>query len=569
MKFSNYFLPTLKEDPSDSDIVSHSLCIRAGLIRKVASGIYTFLPLGYKILKKIENIIREEMNNEGAIEILMPVAQPAELWQQSNRWYEYGPEMFKLLDRNERDFCLGPTHEELITSMASYDIYSYKDLPLNLYQIQVKFRDEIRPRYGLLRAREFIMKDAYSFGASEEDLDNDYEKMYKAYSKIIERIGLKYRVVEADTGLIGGKFSHEFMIIAKNGEETIAYCNQCSYAANIDNAKFNLKTYCEDTLLDSNNKIEDLAEIYTPGIKTIEDLSSFLKLPFQKIIKTMVAKNSDGSMLAFLLSGDRTLNISKAEKFLKTELELISEDNNDYKLPIGFLGPHELNKDITVFGDYSIRDKMNMAAGANKKDYHYKNMNQGRDYNVKEWGDFSYPISGDLCINCKKELEYEKGIEVGHIFKLGTKYSSKLNGRFLDKDGKLKPYIMGCYGIGVTRLLAAAIEQSHDEKGIIWPDSITPFTIILIATNMGDTKIKEAADAAYEMILKNKVQVLYDDRDISAGIKFKDADLIGISVKIIFGKKFVQNEVIDVEYRKNGLKVELKLSELENFVKNL
>ncbi|MHB1274368.1 MAG: proline--tRNA ligase [Candidatus Humimicrobiaceae bacterium] len=569
MRFSNYFLPTLKEDPNDSDIISHSLCIRAGLIRKVASGIYTFLPLGYKILKKIENIIREEMNNAGAIEILMPVIQPAEIWQQSNRWYEYGPEMFKLMDRNERDFCLGPTHEELITSMASYDIYSYKDLPINLYQIQVKFRDEIRPRYGLLRAREFIMKDAYSFGANEEELDKDYDKMYKAYSRIIERIGLKYKVVEADTGLIGGKFSHEFMIIAKNGEETIAYCSQCSYAANIDNAKFNFNDHSEDALPGTDSKIENLIEVHTPGIKTIEDLSVFLNLPFQKIIKTMVAKKDDGNVFAFLLSGDRTLNLSKAEKFLKTDLELVNDDNNSYKLPLGFLGPHGLNKEIAVYGDYSIKDKTNMAAGANKKNYHYNNMNQGRDYDVKEWGDFSYPIAGDLCKNCQKELEYEKGIEVGHIFKLGTKYSSKLNGRFLDKDGKLKPYIMGCYGIGVTRLMAAAIEQSHDEKGIIWPDSITPFAVILIATNISDNKIKDAADSAYEMILKNKVQVLYDDRDISAGIKFKDADLIGIPVKIIFGKKFIQDEIIDIEYRKNALKVELKLSELEDFVKNL
>ena len=569
MKFSNYFLPTLKEDPSDSDIASHSLCIRAGLIRKIASGIYTFLPLGYKILKKIENIIREEMNNAGAIEILMPVVQPAEIWQQSNRWYEYGPEMFKLADRSDREFCLGPTHEELITSMAGDDIYSYKDLPVNLYQIQVKFRDEIRPRYGLLRAREFIMKDAYSFGASEEELDMDYDKMYQAYSKIIERIGLKYRVVEADTGLIGGKFSHEFMIIAKSGEETICYCNHCSYAANIDNAKFIMKDNHKNASSGSDNKIEEIKEVYTPGVKTIEELAAFLKLPFYKIIKTMITKSTDGSITAFLLSGDRTLNISKAEKLLKTELELITEDNNVLKLPIGFLGPHELNNEITIYGDYSVKDKINMSAGANKKDYHYTNINLGRDYSVKEWGDFSYPVAGDLCMNCQKELEYEKGIEVGHIFKLGTKYSSTLNGRFLDKDGKLKPYVMGCYGIGVTRMMAAAIEQNHDEKGIIWPESITPFTVILIATNMNDNKIKEAADNAYEMMLKNKVQVLYDDRDISAGIKFKDADLIGISVKIIFGKKFIQNETVDIEYRKDASKTEIKLSELENFVKNL
>jgi prolyl-tRNA synthetase len=569
LRFSNYFLPTLKEDPSDSDLISHSLSVRAGLIRKVASGIYTFLPLGYKILKKIENIIREEMNNAGAIEVLMPVVQPAEIWQQSNRWYEYGPEMFKLTDRNERDFCLGPTHEELITTLAGSDIYSYKDLPINLYQIQVKFRDEIRPRYGLLRAREFIMKDAYSFGANEEELDKNYDEMYKAYSKIIERIGLKYKVVEADTGLIGGKFSHEFMIISENGEETIAYCNKCGYAANVDNARFSLMDSDENTLSCEDNKIEDLKVVHTPGIKTIDELSVFLNLPPQKIIKTMVVKNSDDYFFAFLLSGDRTLNLSKAEKFLKTDLELISDENNKFNLPLGFVGPSGLKKEITVYGDYSIRGRKNMTAGANKKDYHFNNVNPDRDYDVKEWSDFSFPVSGDLCENCKSVLEYNKGIEVGHIFKLGTKYSSKLNGRFLDKDGKLKPYIMGCYGIGVTRLMAAAIEQSHDDKGIIWPENIAPFTVMLIATNMSDSKIKEAAENAYEIILKNKVQVLYDDRDISAGIKFKDADLVGIPVKIIFGKKFIQNEIIDVEYRKNALRIELKFSELEDFVKKL
>jgi len=413
------------------------------------------------------------------------------------------------------------------------------------------------------------MKDAYSFGANEGELDKDYEKMYRAYSKIIDRIGLKYKVVEADTGLIGGKFSHEFMITSENGEETIAYCDQCGYAANIDNARFSLKDHAEDALPGTNSKSEDLLEIHTPDIKTIEELSVFLNTAPQKIIKTMVAKNSNDSVFAFLLSGDRTLNLSKAEKFLKTDLELINDDNNNYKLPLGFIGPSGLKKEITVYSDYSLKNKTNMFAGANKKDYHYSNMNPGRDYEVKEWSDFSYPISGDLCKNCKKELEYKKGIEVGHIFKLGTKYSSKLNGNFLDKDGKLKPYVMGCYGIGITRLMAAAIEQSHDEKGIIWPDSIAPFTVMLIATNISDNKIKDAADSTYEMILKNKIQVLYDDRDISAGIKFKDADLIGIPVKIIFGKKFIQNEIIDVEYRKNALKVELKLSELEDFVKNL
>lgn len=569
MKFTNYFLPTLKEDPADSDIISHSLSIRAGLIRKVASGIYTFLPLGYKVLKKIENIVREEMNNAGAIEIFMPVVQPAEIWQQSNRWYEYGPEMFKLTDRNGRDFCLGPTHEELITTIAGNDIFSYKDLPVNLYQIQVKFRDEIRPRYGLLRAREFIMKDAYSFAANEDELDKGYDAMYKAYSKIIERIGLKYKIVEADTGLIGGKFSHEFMILAKNGEETIAYCDNCDYAANIENAKFNISGCNNNDSKNTNEEYRKIEEIYTPGIKTIENLVNFLNQPPEKIIKTIIVKNRGNDVFAFLLAGDRTLNLSKAEKFLKTDLELINEENNTYNLPIGFIGPAGLKKEISVYADYSIKQMSNMIAGANKTDYHFKNINTGRDFEVKEWDNFSYPLPGDLCENCGNELKYVKGIEVGHIFKLGTKYSEKLNGKFLDKDGMLKPYVMGCYGIGITRMMAAAIEQSHDEKGIIWPESIAPFLINLIVTNINEIEVKKAADNAYDMMLKNKIEVLYDDRDVSAGIKFKDSDLIGIPVKVIFGKKFLKNKIIDIEYRNNTPKTEIKLNELEDFVKNL
>jgi prolyl-tRNA synthetase len=569
LKFTNYFLPTLKEDPADSDIISHSLSIRAGLIRKVASGIYTFLPLGYKVLKKIENIVREEMNNAGAIEIFMPVVQPAEIWQQSNRWYEYGPEMFKLTDRNGRDFCLGPTHEELITTIAGNDIFSYKDLPVNLYQIQVKFRDEIRPRYGLLRAREFIMKDAYSFAANEDELDKGYDAMYKAYSKIIERIGLKYKIVEADTGLIGGKFSHEFMILAKNGEETIAYCDNCDYAANIENAKFNISGCNNNDSKNTNEEYRKIEEIYTPGIKTIENLVNFLNQPPEKIIKTIIVKNRGNDVFAFLLAGDRTLNLSKAEKFLKTDLELINEENNTYNLPIGFIGPAGLKKEISVYADYSIKQMSNMIAGANKTDYHFKNINTGRDFEVKEWDNFSYPLPGDLCENCGNELKYVKGIEVGHIFKLGTKYSEKLNGKFLDKDGMLKPYVMGCYGIGITRMMAAAIEQSHDEKGIIWPESIAPFLINLIVTNINEIEVKKAADNAYDMMLKNKIEVLYDDRDVSAGIKFKDSDLIGIPVKVIFGKKFLKNKIIDIEYRNNTPKTEIKLNELEDFVKNL
>lgn len=423
MKYSNFFIPTLKESPGEAEIPSHSLCIRAGLIRKIASGIYSFLPLGFKVLRKIEEIIRQEMNGAGAVELFLPVIQPSTLWEKSGRWNEYGPELFRLKDRNKRDFCLGPTHEEIITYLAYLDIKSYKDLPVNLYQIQTKFRDEIRPRYGLLRAREFIMKDAYSFSRDNDDLEIIYHKMHIAYCRILERIGLEYRVVIADTGLIGGKLSHEFIVIADNGEEKMVFCPGCGYSANYES-------------LESNpSDVPDAVE------------------------------------------------------------------------------------------------------------------------------------SGDRCISCGERLEFEKGIEIGHIFKLGTKYSEKLEARFLDIDGKLKPLIMGCYGIGVTRLMAAAVEQSHDSRGIVWPVSIAPFAISLIATTAKDEKLSKECNRIYKTLKELDVEVLYDDRDISAGIKFKDSDLIGIPVKFILGKKFLHKKIIDIEYRKSGDKVELNEDSIPGFIK--
>jgi prolyl-tRNA synthetase len=419
LKFSEFFIPTLKEEPSEAEISSHSLALRAGLIRKTASGIYSFLPLGLKVLRKIEEIVRQEMNGAGAIELFLPVLQPSDLWEKSGRWKEYGPEMFRLKDRNKRDFCLGPTHEELITYLAYLDLKSYKDLPVNLYQIQVKFRDEIRPRYGLLRAREFIMKDSYSFCRTDNDLEVIYKKMHKAYCRILERIGLSYRVVEADTGLIGGSSSHEFIILADNGEDKLVFCPGCEYSA-----KFEL-----------------------------------------------------------------------------------SESSS------------------------------------------------GKD-------------SGS-CINCGEKLKAEKGIEIGHIFKLGTKYSDSLDAKFVDIDGKLKPLIMGCYGIGITRMLAAAIEQQHDSKGIIWPVSIAPFMVNLIVTTGKNEEFLKAGDLVYRKLARLGVEVLYDDREVNAGIKFKDSDLIGIPVRFILGRKFLESQLIDVEYRKDGKKTELHLDSIPEFIKKL
>ncbi|HHT79545.1 MAG TPA: proline--tRNA ligase [Actinobacteria bacterium] len=563
MRFTNNFIPTLKEEPSESEIISHSLSIRSGLIRKAASGIYSFLPFGFKILKKIENIIREEMDRTGALEVLMPVIQPGELWQKTNRWYEYGPEMFKIADRNKRDFCLGPTHEELFTTIAGAELNSYKDLPINLYQIQVKFRDEIRPRYGLLRAREFIMKDAYSFGADQEQLEEDYNSMYKAYCRIIERIGLRYKIVEADTGLIGGSSSHEFMVLAENGEETIVYCDECGYAANADNAEYEINA-SEDAGAQSE---KELKEVHTPDIKTIEELADFLKIKNSGIIKTILLKDEDSNFYAVVLSGDRFLNINKVEKMLGKNLVFINEENNTLNLPVGFVGPVNMDKKVKIIADYSVLARKNMVAGANRQNYHIVNVDTDRDFQADQRGSFSFPVKGDLCPKCKNMLSFEKGIEVGHIFKLGTKYSEKLNSRFLDINGNLQPFVMGCYGIGVTRLVAATIEQCHDDKGIIWPESIAPFKTVVIVTNMTDEKLKNAGEEIYNNLISEKIETLFDDREISAGIKFKDADLLGIPFKIIVGRKYLQNGKIEIESRATSFKTETVPAEIQTYLK--
>jgi prolyl-tRNA synthetase len=563
LRFTNNFIPTLKEEPSESEIISHSLSIRSGLIRKAASGIYSFLPFGFKILKKIENIIREEMDRTGALEVLMPVIQPGELWQKTNRWYEYGPEMFKIADRNKRDFCLGPTHEELFTTIAGAELNSYKDLPINLYQIQVKFRDEIRPRYGLLRAREFIMKDAYSFGADQEQLEEDYNSMYKAYCRIIERIGLRYKIVEADTGLIGGSSSHEFMVLAENGEETIVYCDECGYAANADNAEYEINA-SEDAGAQSE---KELKEVHTPDIKTIEELANFLKIKNSGIIKTILLKDEDSNFYAVVLSGDRFLNINKVEKMLGKNLVFINEENNTLNLPVGFVGPVNMDKKVKIIADYSVLARKNMVAGANRQNYHIVNVDTDRDFQADQRGSFSFPVKGDLCPKCKNMLSFEKGIEVGHIFKLGTKYSEKLNSRFLDINGNLQPFVMGCYGIGVTRLVAATIEQCHDDKGIIWPESIAPFKTVVIVTNMTDEKLKNAGEEIYNNLISEKIETLFDDREISAGIKFKDADLLGIPFKIIVGRKYLQNGKIEIESRATSFKTETVPAEIQTYLK--
>ena len=564
MRYSEFFINTLKEEPSDWQIESYSLCLRSGLIRKIASGIYAFMPIGFRVLKKIENIVRQEMDRAGAIEMLMPAMQPADLWIKSERWFEYGPEMFRLKDRSERDFCLGPTHEELITYLAFLDIKSYKELPINLYQIQVKFRDEIRPRYGILRAREFIMKDAYSFSANEEDLDTIYNKMYECYSRILDRLNLKYFAVEADTGLIGGKYSHEFIILSNNGEDQLVYCPSCGFSANYEMAGF---ARADEKGQDSSVEIK-LSEVFTPGITNIKSLSEFLKVPAELIIKTMLLKDGQGTIIAVIVRGDKELNLAKCEKFIGKKLELLSESDPAGNLNIGFLGPVNLDSSIAVIADYSIKGKKNLVAGANRQDYHLTGVNYPRDFKVFQWGDFTFPAIGDLCINCKNELKFEKGIEIGHIFKLGTRYSEKMDAMFLDKDGKLKPFIMGCYGIGVSRIMAAVVEQLFDEKGIVWPISIAPFLVNLIAINMEDESIFKASEDIYSIMLNNKIDVLYDERNVRAGVKFKDSDLIGIPLKVIVGKNYIENKKLEIEIRKDGSKLSLSLEEALQFIKD-
>ncbi len=562
MKYSQGFIPTLKEEPREAEISSHSLTVRAGLIRKIASGIYAFLPAGKRVLQKIENIIREEMDRAGGLELFLPVMQPSDLWERSGRWDEYGPELFRLKDRNGRFFCLGPTHEEIMTYLAYLDIKSYRDLPLNLYQIQVKFRDEIRPRYGLLRAREFIMKDAYSFCENDSDLDEIYKKMQDAYIRIIERIGLRFKTVEADTGIIGGKSSHEFMVLAGDGEETIIYCPECGYSANIEMAHYGPSMEKAEASKES----AEIEEVSTPGITDIDSLADFLKIEKRDTAKTMLLNDENGRIYAFILMGDRQLNISKAEKFLGKELRLY--EDSDARYPTGYLGPVGLDPKIEIYADRLLRGVKSIITGANKKDFHLRNVNPERDININEYGDFSYPAEGDVCERCGAKLKIDKGIEVGHIFKLGKKYSEKMEAKFLGRDGKLKPFVMGCYGMGVTRILSAVIEQMHDDKGIIWPPSIAPYIVNLVITSSKSGKLVNAGEEIYKDLLDNGIEVLYDEREISAGIKFKDSDLLGLPIRMILGKKFLEKELIEVQLRKDGKKFEINPEDIVKFVRD-
>lgn len=552
MFYSRFFIPTVKETPSDAEVVSHQLMLRAGMIRKLAAGIYTYLPMGLRSIRKFENIVREEMNRAGAIELLMPSVQPAELWQESGRWTFYGKELLRFRDRKEGEFCMGPTHEEVITDMIRREIKSYRQMPVNFYQIQTKFRDEIRPRFGLMRGREFIMKDAYSFDVDSSAADTSYERMYDAYVRIFERCGLNFRAVEADSGTIGGSFSHEFMVLADSGEDAIASCDSCRYAANVEKAE----SQPPKPQPASAAGMLPMEKTPTPGMKTIADVAAFLNMAADKTIKTLVYTSGSGDFAMALLRGDHELNEIKLKNSLGwDEIEMATEEAimRITGSPIGFLGPLGLKEKVPVIADLVVEGMANVVIGANEKDMHFTNANLGRDFAVERFADIRTVVAGDACPRCEGgKLEMWRGIEVGHVFKLGTKYSTALNATYLDADGKEQVIFMGCYGIGIGRTVAAAIEQNHDENGIIFPLPLAPFHCSVVALNAKDAGVMAAAEEIYRKLEQLGVETLFDDRDERPGVKFKDNDLIGIPLRIVVGSKGLAEGKVEVKIRKTG-----------------
>ncbi|HPK22059.1 MAG TPA: proline--tRNA ligase [Smithella sp.] len=548
MRYSEMFLPTVREVPSDAEIISHQLMIRAGLIRKLTSGIYSYLPLGYRVIRKLEQIIREEMNRAGAQEVHLPMVQPAEIWQESGRWTYYGKELLRLRDRHDHEYCLGPTHEEVITGLVRNDVKTYRQLPLNLYQIQTKFRDEVRPRFGVMRCREFGMKDAYSFDVDEEGAEKSYEKMFAAYNNIFRRCGLQFRPVEADSGSIGGKYSHEFMVMADSGEDAMVFCEKCAYAANLEKAE----VACPEKKIIFEDDWLPLEDVDTPDVRTIEEVSAFLKVTPQNIVKTLIF-NADGKPCAVLIRGDHEVNEVKVKNYLAAaELELASDDmiREVTGAPRGFAGPVNIKAPILV--DYSVIDMVNFVTGGNRQDGHLKNVNVGRDFKVEAFTDLRIVNAGDPCPRCGQPIKTARGIEVGHVFKLGTKYSKAMKAVYLGKDGQEKIMIMGCYGIGIGRTVAAGIEQNHDDNGIIWPMPLAPYQVIISPVNINEITIRETAEYLYNAMITEGVEVLYDDRDERAGVKFKDADLIGIPLRVTVGHKNLQDGNVELKIRKTG-----------------
>ena len=516
MRYSEMFLPTGREVPSDAEVISHQLMIRAGMIRKLTSGIYSYLPLGYRVIRKVEQIVREEMNKAGAQEVFLPMVQPAELWQESGRWEYYGKELLRFHDRHERQYCLGPTHEEVITDLVRNDIKTYRQLPRNLYQIQTKFRDEVRPRFGVMRCREFGMKDAYSFDADEAGAEASYEKMFSAYNNIFSRCGLKFRPVEADSGSIGGKYSHEFMVMAESGEDAIIVCDKCSYAANMEKAEV-----ARPEILNATEKNWlALESVHTPNVRTIEEVSAFLKVAPKNIVKTLIF-NADGKPCTVLIRGDQEVNEIKVKNYLGANELALADDEmimSATGAPRGFAGAVKIK--TRIIADYSIMNMINFVTGANEEDYHLRNVNIGRDFTIESFADLRIIGKNDKCPRCGGNIQFVRGIEVGHVFKLGTKYSKALKAVYLDKDGQEKIMIMGCYGIGIGRTVAACIEQNNDANGIMWPMPLAPYHVIITPVNVKEGEVLQAAEKIYTELLACAIEVIFDDRDERAGVKF-------------------------------------------------
>ncbi len=572
MRVSRYHMPTLKEAPKEAELVSHTFLLRGGYIRQLAAGIYDFLPLGVKVLHKVSNIVRDEMNRKGALEVLMPAVQPAELWQESGRWQHYGPELLRVIDRHKREFCIGPTHEEVITDLARRDLRSYRELPVNMYQIQAKFRDEIKPRGGLLRGREFIMKDAYSFDADSDGAKKSYQAMYEAYCAIFRRCGLDFRVVEADTGNIGGSMSHEFQVVAETGEDYVLRCGKCDHTVNQELAAIRA-TVGAQAPADATG-VSPFEPVHTPDQKSVEDVAAFLGVKTCQVVKTLICV-ADGEPTAVLLRGDHDLSDVKLRRALGATSVELADDATVEKVTgaiVGFAGPVGLKEKAgggktRIVADLAVQGLADIVVGANRDYYHFRHVVPGRDFQVEKYLDVRNALEGDPCPNCAVgTYSLFRGIEVGHIFYLGTKYSQAMQCIFQDEQGVVKPMVMGCYGIGVTRIMAAAIEQNHDDRGIRWPVPIAPFEAAVLALQVTDPNVSAAAEKLYADLQAAGVDVLFDDRDQRPGVKFADADLVGIPFQIVLGARDLAEGLAEIKDRRTGAREKVKVAEVAAIV---